>query len=248
MASAKPVVSVVIPAYNEATYIDRLLEALSKQNFESFEVIVSDASSGDGTDKVAADFKSQLDIRLVSSPPRGPGAGRNIGAKAARGDWLLFLDADVDITDRDFIKKLLEHTKSNNWDTSSAKMTAPGKAAKAYAKLYRYQRWLARTKRPVASGYCIFTRRTIFEKAGGFNEKIQFGEDYEYVSKTGRGGKFGFVDATQYYVDPRRNESEGWKLTYKGSLNEIYRLLFGYKKLEKKPIKYEFGHHKKRPK
>ena len=100
----------------------------------------------------------------------------------------------------------------------------------------------------MASGYCIFTSAVVFKKTGGFNEKIQFGEDYEYVSKTGRGGKFGFVDTTYYYVDPRRNEKEGWKLTYKGTLNEIYRLLFGYKKLEKRPIKYEFGKHKERQK
>jgi len=248
MASAKPTVSVVIPAYNEATYIDRLLEALSKQSYKNFEVIVSDADSGDGTDKVVASFKDPLAAKLVSSPPKGPGAGRNAGARAARGDWLLFLDADVDIDDPNFIQELVEQTSLCGWDTSSARLAARGKAAKAYSNLYRYQRWLSHTRRPVASGYCIFTSTAVFKKAGGFNEKIQFGEDYEYVSRTGRGGKFGFVDTTYYYVDPRRNENEGWKLTYKGTLNEIYRLLLGYKKLEKKPIKYEFGQHKKRAK
>jgi glycosyltransferase involved in cell wall biosynthesis len=44
-----PELSVVIPAYNEATYIDRLLEALARQNFKNFEVIVSDANSEDNT-------------------------------------------------------------------------------------------------------------------------------------------------------------------------------------------------------
>jgi glycosyltransferase involved in cell wall biosynthesis len=43
MQNSKPEVSVIIPAYNDATYIDRLLLALSKQNYNSFEVIVSDA-------------------------------------------------------------------------------------------------------------------------------------------------------------------------------------------------------------
>ena len=48
--------------------------------------------------------------------------------------------------------------------------------------------------------------------------------------------------------DARRNEEHGIKLTLQGTLNEFYRLVFGYKKLEKQPIKYEFGKHKPRAK
>jgi len=81
MANKPPQVSVVIPAYNEATYIDRLLEALAKQTFKDFEVIVSDAESKDGTEEVVKSFEDKLAIKFVESPPRGPGAGRNVGAK-----------------------------------------------------------------------------------------------------------------------------------------------------------------------
>jgi glycosyltransferase involved in cell wall biosynthesis len=241
-------VSVVIPAYNEATYIDRLLEALSKQNFKDFEVIISDAQSKDGTKEVVDSFKEKLNIKLVEAPPKGPAFGRNQGAKQARGEWLLFLDADVDINDPDFISKILECTQNMGWNTSSAKMTARGKAAKQYASLFRYQKILMHSRRPVASGYCIFTNASIYKKTGGFNEKIHFGEDYEYVSKSGKNGKFGFVESTEFFVDPRRNEEHGLKLTWQGTLNEIYRLFFGYKKLEKQPITYEFGKHKTRAK
>jgi glycosyltransferase involved in cell wall biosynthesis len=243
-----PEVSVVIPAYNEATYIDRLLEALSEQSFKDFEVIISDAESKDGTREVVESFKDKLDVKFIEAPPKGPAFGRNQGAMLARGDWLLFLDADVDLNDPNFIKKVLTQTEKNNWNTSSAKMTAHGKAAKQYAKLFAYQKLLTHTRRPVASGYCLFTRAYIFKENGGFNEKIHFGEDYEYVSRTGKNGKFGFVESTEYFVDPRRNEEHGLKLTWQGTLNEIYRLLFGYKKLEKQPIKYEFGKHKTRAK
>src|SRR5437868_1959800 len=95
-----PAVSVVIPAYNEATYIDRLLEALSKQSFKDFEVIVSDAQSIDGTEEIINNFKDRLNSKFIESPPKGPAHGRNIGAKLAKGEWLLFLDADVDIYDQ----------------------------------------------------------------------------------------------------------------------------------------------------
>lgn len=241
-----PKVSVVIPAYNEASYIDRLLEALNRQNFKDFEVIVSDAESKDGTKEVVDSFKDRLDVKFIEAPPKGPAFGRNRGAEHARGEWLLFLDADDDIDDPDFISKLVKETQDKGWNTSSARMTARGKAAKQYKSLLTYQKVLSHTRRPVASGYCLFTNAAVFKRTGGFNEKIHFGEDYEYVSRTGKGGKFGFVETTEFFVDPRRNEEDGLKLTWQGTLNEIYRLLFGYKKLEKKPINYEFGKHKKR--
>lgn len=244
MIRSNPTISVVIPAYNEATYIDRLLKGLSRQKFQDFEVIVSDAESKDGTAKIVKDFQEKLNIKFVESPPRGPGAGRNFGAKHAKGEWLLFLDADDDIDDPNFIQVLLGETKKHHWHTSTAKMRMCRKPF-ALTILFTYQKLLSHTNRPIASGYCILANRSIFEKAGGFNENIQLGEDYEYVSRVGKYG-FGFVNSTYYYVDPRRNKEEGVRLLWKGILNEIYRLIYGYKKLERRPIRYEFGKHQKR--
>lgn len=115
-----PKVSVVIPAYNEATYIDRLLEALIRQNFDDFEVIISDAESKDGTKQVVDSFKDKLEVRFFEAPPKGPAFGRNQGAKHARGEWLLFFDADVDLEDPDFIRKLISGAEARGWATSSA--------------------------------------------------------------------------------------------------------------------------------
>lgn len=242
-----PEVSVVIPAYNDATYIDRLLEALAKQEHPNFEVIVSDAESKDGTDKIVDSFKDKLSIKLIESPPKGPAAGRNVGAKLARGEWLLFLDADDDIDDPDFISILVKEAESHGWKTASTIMRV--RDAKPYERFgtwlnYKYTKLLQNTKHPVAAGWCILTRRDTFEKNNGFNEKIQFGEDYDYVSRSSRGA-FGFTEKTYYYMDLRRARAEGLKFTLKGIANEIYRHTHHYN-LEKNPIKYEFGKHKAR--
>ena len=239
--------SIVIPAYNEATYIDRLLEALSRQNFKDFEVIVSDAQSKDKTPRVVESFKSKVDVRLVLSPPKGPGAGRNEGAKLASGQWLLFLDADIDINDPDFIKTLIQGAEQRGWQTATARFKPLD--GKLIEKIgfgfinYHYIKLMSLVGRPGAPGYCILTRRDLFESLRGFNENIKFGEDYEYVDRASKQG-FGFVDSTCYFVDQRRARQEGGlRLFWKGTLNEIYRQLFGYKKLEKNSIKYEFGKH-----
>jgi glycosyltransferase involved in cell wall biosynthesis len=240
-------VSVVIPAYNDSTYIDRLLEALSIQKYKNFEVIVSDAQSKDGTAEIVKSFKHKLKIRLVEFPPKGPAAGRNAGAALARGEWLLFLDADDDIDDPNFILILLNEAKSHNWKSASSIMRVQN-ASKlerfgTWAN-YKYTKMLARTKHPVAAGWCILTKRKVFEENGGFNEKIQFGEDYDYISRSSRGA-FGFTEKTYYYMDLRRARHEGIRFAIKGVANEIYRHTHRYN-LEKNPIKYEFGKHKAR--
>ena len=245
--SIPPIVSIIIPTYNEATYIGRLLAALVKQTHRAFEVIVSDAESKDGIEETIEKYRDEFSVVLVQSPPKGPGAGRNLGAAKARGDWLLFLDADDTIDDPNFIAVLVSEAERRHWQTASAKYKHED--ASPVEKLgtrinYRYIKLLAKTKHPVAPGWCILTRRDLFEKHHGFNEKIQFGEDYDYVSRVGSGG-FGFVEKTYYYVDLRRAREEGWRLTYKAVANELYRNTHGYN-LENNPYKYEFGKHKTR--
>jgi glycosyltransferase involved in cell wall biosynthesis len=245
--SKSPLISVVIPAYKEATYIDRLLEALSKQIFTDFEVIVSDAQSNDGIKEVVDSFKTNLDIKFVEAPPKGPAFGRNQGAKHARGEWLLFFDADVDLDDPKFIHKLVKGAEAKDWNTSSGQLKVGGDSL--LGKLGHnqgYLNFMARTKHPIMQGYCMLTRRQVFEALNGFNEQLQYGEDNDYATRAAPYG-FGFVKNAFYIVDPRRYEQEGWKLLAKNMWHEIYRLTHGFN-FEKNKATYQFGKHKSRAK
>ena len=244
---ANPSVSVVIPSYNDASYIDRLLLALTKQEYDNFDVIVSDANSKDNVLEVINDFKSKLDLKLIQSPPAGPGVGRNVGAAEARGEWLLFLDADDDIDDPEFISILVQEASKRGWDTATAKVKhtdANWLEQFGSTMNYRYIKLLAHTKHPVAPGWCILTKRAVFEEKGGFNPDIRFGEDYDYVIRASDHG-FGFVEGTYYYVDLRRSREEGIKFALKGIGNEIYRHTHRYK-IKKNRIRYDFGTHQER--
>lgn len=248
MASHSPRISVVIPTYNEATYVGRLLDSLSKQNFKDFEVVVSDATSRDDIKKVIKEHQSNLQLRLIQTPPEGPAAGRNAGAKDARGEWLLFLDADVDIDDPGFLEKLLDGTIKRGWQTSTTlyrvyKATLAERFGAAF-NLY-YIRLMAHTRHPVAPGFCIFTRRDLFQKNKGFDRKLYFGEDYDYVSRVGKSG-FGFVKNTYYYQDLRRfRQGNGTRVFFNNVIAELYRHTHGHR-IDKPPFKYEFGKHQKR--
>lgn len=243
--SKAPEVSVVIPAYNEASYIDRLLEALAKQKEVDFEVIVSDAESKDGTKEAVESFKDRLDVKFYEAPPKGPAYGRNQGAKHARGEWLLFFDADVDLDDPTFIRRLIDGAAKNGWVTSSGQLKVGGHSLLGkIGHSQGYMNFMARTKHPIMQGYCILTRRNIFENSHGFDEQIQYGEDNDYATRTAKYG-FGFVKDAYYIVDPRRYEQEGFRLLIKNTWHEIYRLTHGFS-FEKNKTTYQFGKHKSR--
>lgn len=86
-------ISVIIPLYNKEAYIKECLESVLNQTNQDFELIVVDDSS---KDKSVAIVKSIRDsrIRLISRENGGPSAARNTGIIEAKGEWIVFLDAD----------------------------------------------------------------------------------------------------------------------------------------------------------
>ncbi len=85
-------VSVIVPVYNGRLQLPRCLEALRVSTFADFEVIVVDDCSTDNTRNIAENFGARY---LRTARNIGPGGGRNLGAAHARGEILLFVDADV---------------------------------------------------------------------------------------------------------------------------------------------------------
>ncbi len=107
-----------------------------------------------------------------------------------------------------------------------------------------YMNFMAHTKHPIFQGYCMFTKRDTFEKLQGFNEKIRYGEDNDYATRSAPYG-FGFVKGVYYLVDPRRYQQEGFKLLFKNMGHELYRLTHGFN-FERNKSEYQFGGHKRR--
>lgn len=90
----KPCFSLIIPTLNEARYLPKLLTDLVSQSFQDFEVIVVDGGSTDKTITLANSFKSKLKLTLLKSPRAHVCTQRNLGAKHAKADILVFSDAD----------------------------------------------------------------------------------------------------------------------------------------------------------
>jgi cellulose synthase/poly-beta-1,6-N-acetylglucosamine synthase-like glycosyltransferase len=104
--TAAPAASVIVPAYNAGQMIPLCLAALTDQTAarDSYEVIVVDDGSTDGTAEGVARFPG---VRLVRQPNQGPAAARNQGARLAAGDIIVFTDADC-VPARDWLERMLE--------------------------------------------------------------------------------------------------------------------------------------------
>jgi glycosyltransferase involved in cell wall biosynthesis len=85
-------ISVIIPAYNAAAYIERALRSVLNQTRPADEIIVVDDGSSDNTADILKKYQNQ--IISIRQPNAGVSAARNTGIRAATGDWIAFLDAD----------------------------------------------------------------------------------------------------------------------------------------------------------
>ena len=232
----KPKISIIIPCLNEQKHISILLKSIKAQNFPC-EIIVADAGSKDKTREIARKFNA----RIV----RGglPAEGRNIGAKAARADLFLFLDADV-ILPKDFLKFCYNEIKINNLDAATC-YALP--ISDNLVDMLNYQTanlWMDIFKKikPYAHGFCIFATKKIHRKIRGFDESLKFGEDSEYII---RANKIGNFDIIKKYINAsvRRFEKEGRLYSaLKYSYLNLYRLIIGE---IKKDVGYNFGHYSK---
>ncbi|MDW8034273.1 MAG: glycosyltransferase [Nitrososphaerota archaeon] len=120
MEGTKPIVSVIIPCYNNEEIIHRPLCSLLKSTFTSFEVVVVDAGR-DNTFKVAESMREifrskQITLKVFKIEDRGVSYSRNYGFKKASGDFLFFLDSDGEVESTTIEKALATYFRlSSNY-------------------------------------------------------------------------------------------------------------------------------------
>lgn len=214
--------SIIIPTLNEEKYLPLLLEAIKKQNFNDYEIIVADAGSGDKTCEVAKNYGCKLIAGGI------PAKGRNAGAKVARGDIFLFMDADNIYLPDNFLEKLLKEFKKRDLGVASFSIYPTGnKFDKLAYGIYNWWAEITQKFFPLATN-AILIKREVFEKIGGFDEEIKMGEDHDLARRASRVSKFGFIKTEPVLTSTRRFEKDGRLKTYlKYILGYLYMLFLG---------------------
>ena len=112
----KVVISVIVPIYNVAEYLEECLSSLENQTFLDFEVIMVNDGSEDGSAEIAGRFERRNShFVLINRENGGLSAARNTGLAAARGKYVYFLDSD-DFLANDALETLYSYSEKKNLD------------------------------------------------------------------------------------------------------------------------------------
>lgn len=186
-ANAGVVTSLVIPAYNEAALLPRLLATVetARQRYErgpeAVEVVVADNGSTDETASIA----ERLGCRVVAVEKRCIGAARNGGAAIAKGSILAFVDADIRVHSETFgaIEAALVTGKIVAGATGVELERWSAGIAATYALMVPFV-WATRMDTGV-----VFCGREDFEAIGGYDESLRAGEDVRFLADLRRHGR-----------------------------------------------------------
>jgi glycosyltransferase involved in cell wall biosynthesis len=193
----------VIPVLNGARWLAQQLEALRVDSAQPFESVIADNGSTDNSVAIARSFEREMTVIVAdASDRRSHGFARNVGARAATGDYLLFLDAD-DVIAPGYVSALA--TALDSAEFVAARMDSD----KLNEGWRRYARALPQTSRlpggtvPWAYGGTLGMRRSTFERVGGFAEDFA-GEDVDFAIRAHECGvPLTFVsDAVLHYRYP----------------------------------------------
>lgn len=207
-------VSIIIPTYNEQKVIADCLLSLRNQTYKSVEIIVIDDGSTDKTREIVASLQSSVSgLKLDSQNHKGPGPARNLGATKAKGEILVFVDADMTF-DKNFIKDLIAPIiKSKAFGTFS-KNEMNANSNNIWSRCWNINKgWpvdrLIPPDYPDTAPVYRAILKSEFDKVGGFDATGQYTDDWSLSRKLGK--KSTLAKGALYYHKNPQTLKEVWK-------------------------------------
>ena len=222
MASSRPLVSVVIAAHDAADFIGEALGSALAQTYTPLEVIVVDDGSTDATAEVVqALAASDPRVRLIRMENRGPAAARNRAVAAAAGELIAPLDAD-DLWAPDKLERQVDTLQAAGAETGLVYCwtSAIDQEGRLLAELWRHRTETGEVRDLVVADGLIgnasvpLYRRSVFDEAGGYDEDLRLGEDWDFHTRAAAVARIGLVPAplVGYRLRPDSATSAGaWR-------------------------------------
>ncbi len=235
-------ISVIIPCRNEEKYIKRCLDSVLKNDYpkDKMEVLVIDGMSEDKTREIIKEYSEKHPfIKILENPQKFTPFALNLGAKNAKGEVILRMDAHAGY-EKDYISKCLKYLKEYDADnvggvikTKPADNTLISKsianslssffgAGSSYFRIgVKEPKWV-----DTVFGGCY--KREVFEKIGYFNEKLIRSQDLEFNMRLKKaGGKILLVPEIVAYYYPSSNFRDFVKHNFSDGVWVTYPLKFG---------------------
>lgn len=167
----KGLISIIVTTKNEQGVIGDLLSSILKQTYKNTEVILVDNHSTDNTLKIAQKFKIKI---YTFGPERS--AQRNFGAKKSKGQYLLFLDADMELTPC-VLDNCVKVAKENN--VAGVVIPEESIAKNFWGTVKAFERSFYNEEGDLITDAARFFSKEVFNKAGGYDEMITGPEDWD---------------------------------------------------------------------
>ncbi|NOQ32202.1 MAG: glycosyltransferase [Helicobacteraceae bacterium] len=188
-------VSVVIPTYNRASFLQRAIKSVLKQSKTVNEIIIIDDGSTDNTKELLSKFPQ---VKYIYQKNSGVSSSRNRGIKEASSEWIAFLDSD-DEWHKNKIEKQLEYHSQNSelfisytdekWIKDNKHINIPKKFKKIGGSIFNE-----------ILPFCniapssVIVKKELFESVGYFDEELEVCEDYDLWLRIARSYEFGLVN------------------------------------------------------
>lgn len=212
--------SIIIPVYNRPDEINELLESLTKQTVQDFEVLIIEDGSTDRCDEIVKSFEDNLPIRYYFKENSGQGFSRNYGFERANGEWLVVFDSDC-IIPPDYLEKVELFLSNEPLDAYGG----PDRAAASFTVIQKAISYSMTS--PLTTGgirgnknkvgkfhprsFNMGIRREVFEQTGGYIITRK-GEDIEFSIRIAeKGFKIGLIPNAYVYHKRRTNFRQFFK-------------------------------------
>jgi glycosyltransferase involved in cell wall biosynthesis len=181
-------VSIVIPTYNEERVIKDCLKSISNQSYKNVETIVVDDGSSDKTWNILNDLKNNANLKIFRQNHKGVGASRNLGARHAEGNILVFVDADMTF-DKNFLRNLVKPILAGKSKGTFSKYEYVSNWDNVWARCWNVnQNWEPKRRHPrnYPDKQKVFRAilKRQFDRVGGFTPG-GYTDDYSLYEKLG---------------------------------------------------------------
>lgn len=226
-----PYFSVIVPIYNRPEEGKELLESLALQTYKNFELVLVEDGSKFSCESIVPEFKNLFDINYIRKVNTGRSDTRNVGMKHAKGDYLIFFDSDCIIPPQ-YFEILCEKLQQENTPCFGG----PDSAHESFSNIQKainYAMTSFWTTGGIRGGKINmekFVPRTfnmgfskeVYDKVGGFNEKIDYGEDMDISARIRKAG-FSIALFNEVFVYHKR------RVDFKSFFKQVYN--FGYSRI-----------------
>lgn len=189
-------VSIIVPCFNSIKCIDIFINSVVQQTYKNIEVVAVNDGSTDGTGGYLDRHQSSLSLKVVHNPGnKGMTYSRNIGIEHTTGDYIWFLDSDMELPP-EAVERCVSTCENEGYD--ALMIPERSKGTSFWALCRGFEKRI--NDDDLNKNACRFMKREVIEAVGNYDENLTAAEDFDYHMRVNeKGFKYKLIKSTFLY-------------------------------------------------